>query len=175
MTHACETNCLHDSSFHHTPCKLLLKCSTDRQQTAMLSTKIVHLVCPRHRLCRMYHMQLHYTLAQLRAAGSGGSHTIAERQTFSFSFLCIGSAFPACRPLIPLMGPMNTKRALIDWQVQADVRTIISKDFATRHSLRFPRVERIRYDKSPFDVQTDQELWDLVNQNKGVITGKQPG
>jgi len=51
------------------------------------------------------------------------------------------------------------------------VRTIISKDFATRHSLRFPRVERIRYDKSPFDVQTDQELWDLVNQNKGVVTG----
>ena len=58
-------------------------------------------------------------------------------------------------------------------QVQADVRTIISKDFATRHSLRFPRVERIRYDKSPFDVQTDQELWDLVNQNKGVVTGMQ--
>ncbi|DBA75732.1 TPA: hypothetical protein ACH3X1_010149 [Trebouxia sp. C0004] len=56
-------------------------------------------------------------------------------------------------------------------QVQADVRTIISKDFATHHSLRFPRVERIRYDKSPFDVQTDQELWDLVNQNKGVVTG----
>ncbi|DBA86388.1 TPA: hypothetical protein ACH3X2_005613 [Trebouxia sp. C0005] len=56
-------------------------------------------------------------------------------------------------------------------QVQADVRTIISKDFATRHSLRFPRVERIRYDKSPFDVQTDQELWDLVNQNKGAVTG----
>jgi len=56
-------------------------------------------------------------------------------------------------------------------QVQADVRTIISKDFATRHSLRFPRVERIRYDKSPFDVQTDQELWDLVNQDKGVVTG----
>ena len=57
-------------------------------------------------------------------------------------------------------------------QVQADVRTIISRDFATRHSLRFPRVERIRYDKSPFDVQTDQELWDLVNQNKGVVGGE---
>ena len=107
MTHACETNCLHDSSFHHTPCKLLLKCSTDRQQTAMLSIKIAHLVCPRHMLCRMYHMQLHYTLAQLRAAGSGGSHTIAERQTLSFSFLCIGSDFPTCRLLSPLMGPMT--------------------------------------------------------------------
>lgn len=59
-----------------------------------------------------------------------------------------------------------------DPQVQADVRTIISRDFATRHSLRFPRVERIRYDKSPFDVQTDQELWDLVNQNKGVVGGE---
>ena len=57
-------------------------------------------------------------------------------------------------------------------QVQADVRTIISRDFATRHSLRFPRVERIRYDKSPLDVQTDQELWDLVNQNKGTVTGE---
>ena len=61
----------------------------------------------------------------------------------------------------------------VQWQVQADVRTIISRDFATRHSLRFPRVERIRYDKSPFDVQTDQQLWDLVNQNKGVVTGEQ--
>lgn len=56
-------------------------------------------------------------------------------------------------------------------QVQADVRTILSRDFATRHSLRFPRVERIRYDKSPFDVQTDQQLWDLVNQNKGANIG----
>ena len=58
-----------------------------------------------------------------------------------------------------------------DEQVQADVRTILSRDFATRHSLRFPRVERIRYDKSPFDVQTDQQLWDLVNQNKGGMIG----
>lgn len=59
----------------------------------------------------------------------------------------------------------------VDEQVQADVRTILSRDFATRHSLRFPRVERIRYDKSPFDVQTDQQLWDLVNQNKGGMIG----
>lgn len=56
-------------------------------------------------------------------------------------------------------------------QVQADVRTIISRDFATRHSLRFPRVERVRYDKSPFDVQTDGQLWELVEQNKGVLVG----
>lgn len=57
-------------------------------------------------------------------------------------------------------------------QVQADVRTIISRDFATRHSLRFPRVDRIRYDKSPFDVQTDQELWDVIDQKGGVAGGR---
>lgn len=68
--------------------------------------------------------------------------------------------------------PCKTQAKHIAIQVQADVRTIISRDFATRHSLRFPRVERIRYDKSPFDVQTDQQLWDLVNQNKGVVTGE---
>ena len=66
----------------------------------------------------------------------------------------------------------NKDVSFVFLQVQADVRTIISRDFATRHSLRFPRVERIRYDKSPFDVQTDQELWDLVNQNKGTVSGE---
>lgn len=63
------------------------------------------------------------------------------------------------------------RTACLAVQVQADVRTILSRDFATRHSLRFPRVERIRYDKSPFDVQTDKQLWDLVNQNKGGMIG----
>lgn len=33
-------------------------------------------------------------------------------------------------------------------------------------------MDRIRYDKSPFDVQTDQELWDLVYQNKGAVAGE---
>ncbi len=58
-------------------------------------------------------------------------------------------------------------------QVQADVRTIVSKTFASRHSLRFPRVQRVRWDKSPMDIQTDQELWDIVESNQGAIVGEQ--
>lgn len=59
-------------------------------------------------------------------------------------------------------------------QVQADVRTIVSKQFASRHSLRFPRVQRVRWDKSPLDIQTDQELWDTVESNQGAIVGEPP-
>lgn len=58
-------------------------------------------------------------------------------------------------------------------QVQADVRTIVSRTFASRHSLRFPRVQRVRWDKSPMDIQTDQELWDTVESNQGAIVGEQ--
>ncbi len=56
-------------------------------------------------------------------------------------------------------------------QIQADVRTIMSQTFASRHSLRFPRCKRVRWDKSPLDVQTDQDLWDIVESNKGAIKG----
>ncbi len=63
----------------------------------------------------------------------------------------------------------------VDVQVQADVRTIVSKQFASRHSLRFPRVQRVRWDKGPLDVQTDQELWDIVESNQGAIVGAHPG
>ena len=47
----------------------------------------------------------------------------------------------------------------------------MSKTFASRHSLRFPRCKRVRWDKSPMDIQTDQELWDIVESNKGAIVG----
>lgn len=57
-------------------------------------------------------------------------------------------------------------------QVQADVRTIVSKTFASRHSLRFPRVQRVRWDKSPLDIQTDRDLWQIVESNKGAIVGE---
>ncbi len=56
-------------------------------------------------------------------------------------------------------------------QILADVRTIISKTFASRHSLRFPRCIRVRWDKSPMDVQTDQDLWEIIESNKGAIVG----
>lgn len=57
-------------------------------------------------------------------------------------------------------------------QIQADVRTIMSRTFASRHSLRFPRCTRVRWDKSPLDIQTDQDLWDIVESNKGAIKGE---
>ena len=60
---------------------------------------------------------------------------------------------------------------LLPAQVLADVRTIMSKTFASRHSLRFPRCTRVRWDKSPLDVQTDQDLWEIVESNKGAIVG----
>ena len=56
-------------------------------------------------------------------------------------------------------------------QVQADVRTIRSRNFASRHSLRFPRVHRVRWDKAPTDIQTDAQLWAVVEANKGAIVG----
>jgi hypothetical protein len=56
-------------------------------------------------------------------------------------------------------------------QVQADVRTIRSRNFASRHSLRFPRVQRIRWDKAPTQIQTDAELWHIIESNKGAIVG----
>lgn len=49
----------------------------------------------------------------------------------------------------------------------------MSKNFASRHSLRFPRVQRVRWDKGPLDIQTDQELWDIVESNRGAIVGQQ--
>ena len=62
----------------------------------------------------------------------------------------------------------------VSWhaQIQADVRTIMSRTFASRHSLRFPRCVRVRWDKSPAQVQTDQDLWDVVEANKGAIMGE---
>ena len=48
----------------------------------------------------------------------------------------------------------------------------MSRTFASRHSLRFPRCTRVRWDKSPLDVQTDQDLWDIVESNKGAIKGE---
>lgn len=59
-------------------------------------------------------------------------------------------------------------------QVQADVRTIRSRNFASRHSLRFPRVHRVRWDKAPTDIQTDAQLWAVVEANKGAIVGARP-
>ena len=59
-------------------------------------------------------------------------------------------------------------------QIQADVRTIMSRTFASRHSLRFPRCVRVRWDKSPTDIQTDQDLWEIVESNKGAIVGASP-
>ena len=31
----------------------------------------------------------------------------------------------------------------------------------------------MRWDKGPLDIQTDQELWDIVESNRGAIVGQQ--
>ena len=54
-------------------------------------------------------------------------------------------------------------------QVHADARMIQSVLYASKLSLRFPRVEAVRWDKSPVDIQTVAEVWDLVNRQKDGI------
>lgn len=66
-----------------------------------------------------------------------------------------------CPPLPPPPPP----------QIQADLRLIQSKMFASGYSLRFPRIRRIREDKSCREVMTLQELTDMVEENKGNLTG----
>eukprot|EP00873_Tetraselmis_striata_P028525 jgi/Tetstr1/448789/TSEL_036023.t1 len=55
-------------------------------------------------------------------------------------------------------------------EIQADLRLIQSKMFASGYSLRFPRIRRIREDKSCREVMTLQELTDMVEENKGNLT-----
>ena len=59
---------------------------------------------------------------------------------------------------------MNNVRSSV--QITADVRTIVSRVFATKSSLRFPRVLHIREDKSYLDVQTQDDLFKLLDQNR---------
>lgn len=54
-------------------------------------------------------------------------------------------------------------------QVHADARMIQSVLYASKLSLRFPRVEAVRWDKSPVDIQTVAEVWDLVNRQKDGV------
>jgi hypothetical protein len=54
-------------------------------------------------------------------------------------------------------------------QLHADVRTIRSKSFASAHSLRFPRVKRVRWDKGPTDIETDESLQARIDANLGSV------
>ena len=49
-------------------------------------------------------------------------------------------------------------------QVKGDVRLINSKVFAADYSMRFPTVVRTRWDKPPTEVQTHEELCQVVQQ-----------
>ena len=51
-------------------------------------------------------------------------------------------------------------------QILADVRLITSKVFAAQYSLRFPRIKRVRWDKSAADVQTQEDLWNFLEANR---------
>ena len=58
------------------------------------------------------------------------------------------------------------QKALGVVQVLADVRLITSKVFAAQYSLRFPRIKRVRWDKSAADVQTQEDLWTFLEANR---------
>ena len=60
---------------------------------------------------------------------------------------------------------------LCGMQVKADVRMIKSEQFATDWSLRFPRIQRLREDKSASEVQTHEDFKAMVQQNRGTTTG----
>jgi len=62
---------------------------------------------------------------------------------------------------------MDEARFSVVMQVKADVRPIRSKVFATSHSLRFPRVMAIRWDKPWRDVLTQAELREQVQAALG--------
>ena len=53
-------------------------------------------------------------------------------------------------------------------QVAADVRLIHSDVFASKYSLRFPRCERVRYDKSANESLTDKGLDRIIAENTKV-------
>ncbi|KAK9834174.1 hypothetical protein WJX81_005346 [Elliptochloris bilobata] len=68
---------------------------------------------------------------------------------------------PKVRPDVWIKDPLKS----IVVKVHADVRFIQSVLYASRLSLRFPRVDSIRRDKGPLDIQTCREVWDLVNRD----------
>lgn len=51
-------------------------------------------------------------------------------------------------------------------QIAADIRLIHTEVFAAAYSLRFPRCERVRYDKPIRDCLTDQGLNDIIAANR---------
>ncbi|GLI63887.1 hypothetical protein VaNZ11_007004 [Volvox africanus] len=56
--------------------------------------------------------------------------------------------------------------------VKADVRTIVSDTFASRYSLRFPRVVAVREDRSARDINTLAELERMVLERARVNQGQ---
>ncbi len=51
-------------------------------------------------------------------------------------------------------------------QVRADYRFIDSNMYALPFSLRFPRIKRVRYDKSFLECMSDREARDLLESSK---------
>eukprot|EP00850_Spirogloea_muscicola_P005410 SM000024S07872 [mRNA] locus=s24:969298:977321:- [translate_table: standard] len=58
-------------------------------------------------------------------------------------------------------------------QIKSDIRTIRSEVFATPYSLRFPRVQKIRYDKPWYDCLDKDALYEIVTGRGGqTVDGK---
>ncbi|KAF3794559.1 DNA ligase 4 [Nymphaea thermarum] len=60
----------------------------------------------------------------------------------------------------------NPERSII-LSITSDIRTIKSEVFASPYSLRFPRIQRVRYDKPWYECLDVQSFVDLVHSSNG--------
>ncbi|KAF6263533.1 hypothetical protein COO60DRAFT_414207 [Scenedesmus sp. NREL 46B-D3] len=86
---------------------------------------------------------------------------------------------PACYKLSgkevrPDFWVTNPQRSLVV-EVRSDIRTIVSKVFATPYSLRFPRITKICWDRSAADISSCAEVERVVLENKGRLAERQAG
>eukprot|EP00884_Botryococcus_braunii_P018365 jgi/Botrbrau1/5211/Bobra.0172s0075.1 len=104
-----------------------------------------------------------------RLLGDAGISVLSERLVAG----CRGSAPPCYRVTghhdeWPEWWIADPQRSVV-LQVQADVHPMMSRVFATGVSLRFPRVERARFDKSWKDTQTIEDLLMLVRDRRPLM------
>ena len=109
----------------------------------------------------------------LKSAGRTRSPLWAASSLLAHAeWTCILHSSPDClaswscalcsQPVKLLLGMVAGRQALTrqDVQLKGDVRMIVSTQFATPWSLRFPRIVNIHRDKRPQDISTVTEMLD---------------